>query len=104
MDSRSSFYCWEIMQCDKSKKCPARANPQKPCWEVIAQIDDDYRSFFNVCRDCIVHVLKAGASGLSEKELRIIVKKKTGNMQPGDHLRLLPRKPGGKTTSPWPGA
>jgi len=88
------------MQCDKSKKCPAKANPQKPCWEIFAQKDDDYRHFFNVCRDCIVHVLKAGSSVLSNKEINTIVKKKTGALQSSDHLRLLPKKTDRKTPSP----
>jgi hypothetical protein len=60
------------MQCDTSKKCPARKNPHKPCWEIARENADDYRSFFNVCRDCIVHVLKADNSVLSNREIKII--------------------------------
>ena len=53
----SGLPCWEIIGCDSSKKCPAKEHPDLPCWEVAYELDD-YRRFFNICRDCIVHVLK----------------------------------------------
>ena len=61
-DYDSSLPCWEIIGCDTSKKCPAKEHPDLPCWEIAYELDD-YRSFFNVCRDCIVRVLKT--NGLS---------------------------------------
>ena len=64
MDSNSSLPCWEIMGCDTSKKCPAKKHPDLPCWEVASQLDD-YRRHFNVCRDCIVHVLKTNGTAIS---------------------------------------
>lgn len=77
MGSRSACSCWEIMQCDKSKNCAARENPQKPCWEIASETDDDYRHYFNICRDCIVYVLKTESSVLSNREIRNIMEAKT---------------------------
>jgi hypothetical protein len=57
LDYDSSLPCWEIIGCDTSKKCQAKERPDIPCWEV-AYYADDYRRHFNVCQDCIVHVLK----------------------------------------------
>lgn len=64
------------MQCDKSKKCPAKKNPDKPCWEIASENEDDYRNFFNICRDCIVRVLMADSSILSNQEIKNIVEAK----------------------------
>jgi len=77
MGSRSDCFCWEIMQCDKSKDCPAKKNPEKPCWEIAREKDDDYRNYFNICRDCIVHVLKEDNCILSNQEIKNIVADKT---------------------------
>jgi hypothetical protein len=77
MGSRSDCFCWEIMQCDKSKNCPARQNPEKPCWEIASEDDYDYRNFFNICRDCIVRMLKVENSVLSNLEIQKIVDSKT---------------------------
>ena len=73
MGSHSVCYCWEIMQCDKAKECPARMNTEKPCWEIACEQEDDYRNFFNICRDCIVHVLMADDCILSNQEIKNIV-------------------------------
>ena len=64
------------MQCDKSENCPAKEKPETPCWEIFQEINDDYRNFFNVCRDCIVHVLKADSSVLSNQEAENIMEAK----------------------------
>lgn len=77
MGSHSDCFCWEIMRCDKSKNCPARQNPEKPCWEIAGEDDDDYRNFFNICWDCIVRVLKVENSVLSNLEIQKIVDSKT---------------------------
>jgi hypothetical protein len=63
------------MQCENSDDCPAKNNVDKPCWE-IARESDDYRKAHNICRDCIVHVLKAGDSVLSKQEIHKIMEKK----------------------------
>ena len=76
MGSRSDFFCWEIMQCENPDVCPAKKNPGMPCWE-IAYAADDYRKANNICRDCIVYVLKVCNSVLSNQEINKIIEKKT---------------------------
>jgi len=78
------------MQCDKSKSCPARNNPEKHCWEIASEKDDDYRNFFNICRDCIVHVLMADKSVLSHREIKIIVGARTKCWLTGKQARQPP--------------
>ena len=88
MGSQSDLHCWEIMKCDKSENCPAKKNPKKPCWEIFREKDDDYRNFFHVCRDCIVHVLKADKSVLSIQEIKNIVDAKTNRRTSRKPIRL----------------
>lgn len=68
------FTCWEIMHCDH-EECPARLEPQTPCWE-IARRYESFRNVFNVCRDCIVYILKENAAVLDKKELYRIIKQR----------------------------
>jgi hypothetical protein len=75
MGSQSNLNCWEIMQCENPNGCPARMNPEKPCWE-IANKSDDYRRANNICIDCIVHVLKADNHVLSKQDIKKAMKKK----------------------------
>ncbi len=49
-------------------------NPEKPCWEMASEIGD-FRSAFNICEDCIVFLLKNGATLFSEKEIFSIGKR-----------------------------
>jgi len=56
MDKKCAWFCWEIMNCDESKKCLAKTRTQTPCWE-IAREKSDYRYQLQICVDCIVHVL-----------------------------------------------
>jgi len=81
MGSRSDCFCWEIMRCDKLN-CPARQNPLKNCWELAMEKDDDFRNVFNICRDCIVHVLKSDTSVLSNNEIKKIVNAKIKDRLP----------------------
>ncbi len=76
MGSRCDLFCWEIMQCENSDDCPARKNPGKPCWEIASEADD-YRKANNICRDCIVYVLKVDNAVLSTQEIKKVMKKKT---------------------------
>jgi len=77
MPSHSTCFCWEIMKCDKSANCAARKNPDRPCWEIARENGDDYRHYFNICRDCIVYVLKTENSDLSSRQVKNIVDAKT---------------------------
>ena len=92
MGSRSNMYCWEIMQCSKSKNCQAKKNPERLCWEIASEKDDDYRHYFNICRDCIVYVLKTDSSILSDQEIKNVVEAKTGCtlLRKAENLSPLP--------------
>ena len=57
--------------------CPARQHPEKNCWEIAQEKEDDYRNIFNICQDCIVHVLNSDSSVLSNHEIKKIVDAKT---------------------------
>ena len=63
------------MQCENPDDCPAKKNSSKQCWE-IASDADDYRKANNICRDCIVYVLKADQSILSQQEIDTILTQK----------------------------
>ncbi len=52
----------------------AKEYPEKPCWEMASEVGD-FRSAFNICEDCIVFILKNGATLLSEKEIFSIGKR-----------------------------
>jgi len=67
--------CWEIMNCQGPDDCPARLHPDKNCWELIQEMED-YRAEFNICRDCLVYVVKTGALLLSDQEMHEIAQEK----------------------------
>lgn len=76
MKQAAEWHCWEIMNCDESEDCLARKHPNIPCWELANEMGD-YRRFCNICRDCIVFVLKTNLAVLSEKQKKSILVKKT---------------------------
>lgn len=101
MGSLSELYCWEIMQCSKSKTCRAKKNPEKFCWEIAPETNDDYRNYFNICRDCIVRLLKTDSSILSDQEIKKVVEIKTScelsrksESQPSQNTNVTPSNPG----------
>ena len=63
--------CWEIMNCD-NLNCPARLEPETPCWEIAKRVDD-YRNVLNTCDDCIVYILKKEKYAIDKKELYLIL-------------------------------
>jgi len=75
MGSRSDWFCWEIMQCEITDDCPARKNPEKPCWEIAMESGSD-RHALNICRDCIVRLVKEGSSLLSNQDIMEIMRVK----------------------------
>lgn len=75
MQFNGEWPCWEIMRCEGTDSCPARKNPKKPCWEIASKMDD-YRSAFNVCKDCIVYLLKQEESVFTDQEIRVIMERK----------------------------
>jgi len=79
MDKKCAWFCWEIMNCDESKKCLAKTRTQTPCWE-IAREKSDYRYQLQICVDCIVHVLKGENAVLSKNEIRSIMVSKANCM------------------------
>ncbi len=59
--------CWTIMNCE-NQTCVARRHHAKECWEIVLGLED-YRSEFNICQDCLVHVLKTQALPFSPRDL-----------------------------------
>ena len=66
------------MNCDAEKKCPAKSRPETPCWEIAGELND-YRTVMGICKDCVVHMLKAENSILSEQEMQSIMNHKTNS-------------------------
>ncbi|MDW7772285.1 MAG: hypothetical protein SCH71_05270 [Desulfobulbaceae bacterium] len=60
------------MQCKKSEKCPARLFPNIPCWE-IATVVGTTDFLLDVCRDCLVYIIKASEPILTEDEMEEII-------------------------------
>ena len=75
MVSSSERPCWEIMQCKNTENCPARLQPDKPCWKIASELDD-YRSALKICHDCLVYMLKNGTTVFTEQEIRMIIKRR----------------------------
>jgi hypothetical protein len=76
MIPKSDWPCWEIMQCEGTEDCPARKSPNQNCWEIASEMDD-YRKAFNICKDCVVYMLKVENTVLSEQEMQTIMKQKS---------------------------
>ena len=72
---KSEWPCWEIMKCEGTEDCPARKSPGENCWEIAREMDD-YRKAFNICKDCVVYMLKAENTVLTELEMQTILKQK----------------------------
>jgi len=73
MSLRSEWPCWEIMKCDKDKKCPAKEQSAKLCWEIIQEEDT---SSFHICADCLVYVSRQKNSKFSREEILSIMAQK----------------------------
>ena len=76
MVPNSDWPCWEIMKCVGTEDCPARKRPDLNCWEIANEMDD-YRKAFNICKDCIVYMLKAENTVLSKQDVRNIMNQKS---------------------------
>ena len=76
MGENCNWPCWKIMNCDTTQKCPAKTHPETPCWEIAAKLND-YRLAMDICKDCVVYMLKAENSVLSRKEIESIMDRKT---------------------------
>ena len=74
MSLKMDWPCWEIMKCSSKQatNCPAFQR-DKPCWEVMREID---AHSFNICRDCIVYVVKQKHSIFSQEEIAGILRHK----------------------------
>ena len=75
MVPNSDWPCWEIMKCEGTEDCPARKRPDLNCWEIANEMDD-YRKAFNICKDCIVYMLKSDSSVLTKQEVQNIMNRK----------------------------
>jgi len=64
------------MNCDTTQECPAKTHPETPCWDIAAKLND-YRLAMDICKDCVVYMLKGENSVLSRKEIESIMDQKT---------------------------
>jgi len=74
MVSDSDYKCWEIMNCDNID-CPARREPETPCWEIAKEVEACHK-VSNTCRDCVVYILKREASILSINKLQNLIEQR----------------------------
>jgi len=88
MDGKCDWPCWEIMNCDANKECPAKNRPQTPCWE-LAREQSDYRYILQICLDCIVHILKGDNSVLSKDDRRSIMVNKANCLLTSEECRII---------------
>lgn len=74
MSLRSEWPCWEIMKCDEGKECPAKEQPEKMCWEIIQEANNNCS--FNICTDCLVYVCRQKDCKFSKEEILSIMAQK----------------------------
>jgi len=72
MGQNCDWPCWKIMNCDTSKECLAKSRPETPCWEIASELND-YRQVLEICKDCVVQLLKGGNSILTDQEMESIM-------------------------------
>jgi hypothetical protein len=72
MGENCNWPCWKIMNCDASQDCVAKSHPETPCWEIAGELND-YRHALDICRDCIVYMLKTDDSNLTRQEMETIM-------------------------------
>jgi hypothetical protein len=72
MTSSPIYKCWEMMKC-KNHDCPARSEPETPCWEIAKRIDSRL-CVTRTCHDCVVYLLKGETTTLSRKRLQSYIK------------------------------
>lgn len=72
MGKNCDWPCWKIMNCDTAQECPAKSRPETPCWEIASELND-YRNVLDICKDCIVHMLKVNNDVLTKKEMQAIM-------------------------------
>jgi len=63
------------MKCEGTDDCPARKSPELNCWDIASEMDD-YRKAFDICKDCIVYMLKAEDTVLTKQEMQTIIDRK----------------------------
>ena len=75
MIPKSDWPCWEIIKCEGTDDCPAKQSPDQNCWDIASEMDD-YRKAFNICKDCVVYMLKVENTVLTEQEIKTIMEHK----------------------------
>ena len=61
------------MQCDPEIRCPAKENLGEECWDIMGSHNP---CAFNICRDCLVYVVKKKDPSLSPEEVVNILTRK----------------------------
>ena len=69
----SEWRCWQIMQCNPEARCPAKETLGEECWDIMGSHNP---CAFNICRDCLVYVVKKKDPSLSPEEVVNILTRK----------------------------
>ncbi len=61
------------MQCNPEARCPAKETLGEECWDIMGSHNP---CAFNICRDCLVYVVKKKDPSLSPEEVVNILTRK----------------------------
>jgi len=75
MKSVNQKACWKIMQCKTPEKCAVQKQKDTACWET-AQEQDDYQFALNICKDCIVYLLKQDNTAFTKQQMSQILQER----------------------------
>lgn len=68
MPNLKDLPCWEIMKCQESSRCMARQDMSHACWELARDLNH-LQNVLDICRDCIVYLIKGDTAKFDEEEL-----------------------------------
>lgn len=63
------------VHCNVFDYCCGKQLEEVQCWEV-ARSNSDFHYVFNVCSDCIIYLYDHGGSGISRKDIELILQKR----------------------------
>jgi len=75
------YKCWKLMDCG-NLDCPARCEPETPCWEVARRFEA-YHNLSNTCCDCIAYLPRDETAALRIKKLQNIITQREDSKNSG---------------------